>query len=185
MQNYDIRVTDEDRRGDDVENTIFGVGQNLIPPLEPANSCLNITENISKVLTNSASIVGYSIGCLTALGVAIDCMPRDNDSECFKNNMPLVAIPVAVGIGVAWSLRVLKNNYPEQYRRIFSDGPTATLGFINTESRTTNQLESTQSQEQPSQQSTRQGIPQPPASLVSFASPSRSEPVQVNAIAGR
>ena len=172
MQNNDGRRPDEYIGAEHVENTIFGVGQNLIPPLEPANSCLNITENISKVLVSPPSIVGYSLGCLTALGVAIDCMPRDNDSECFKNNMPLVAIPVAVGIGVASSLRVLKNNYPEQYQRIFNGGPTATLGYINTES--------TQSQEQPSQQSTRQGIPQPPASLVSFASPSRSEPVQVN-----
>ncbi len=182
MQNNDIRLTDEDRRGNDVENTIFGEGQNSTPPLEPANSCLNITENISKVLTNSASIVGYSIGCLTALGVAIDCTPRDNDLECINKSMPLVAIPIAVCLGIASAFQVLKNNYPEQYQRIFSGGPTATLGFVNTESRTPTQLESTQSQEQPSiQQSTRQEIPQPPTSLVLFSSPSRSEPVQVNA----
>jgi len=135
----------------------------------------NIRENVSQVLASPASIVGYALGCLTALGVAIDCMPRDNDLECIKKNMPLVAIPVGVCLGIASSLRIFKNNYPEQYQRIFSGGPTATLGFANTESRTITQPESMQ------QESARRQILTPSTSLVLFASPSPSKPFQANA----
>jgi hypothetical protein len=175
MQNDDIRVTDVDRRGDDVENIIFVGERNLTQPLESSNLRSNIREDISKVLANPVSIVGYALGCLTALGVVIDCVSRDNDLECNKKNMPFVAIPVGVCLGIASSLRILKNNYPEQYQRIFSGVPTATLGFVNTESRTITQPESTQPE------SARRQILPPSTSLVLFASPSRSEPVQANA----